>query len=494
MGIVQKDAYRSTIVSYSGMAIGYFNKVFLFLLILTQEQIGLMNLLVSVGTLFGSLAALGSIHSVNKFSPFLKQKTSSSDGFFPLILLVCSIGIVIYSVLAWFFEANIASYYGKHSTQFVHYYYFIVPLGIANTLFLVFDSFLRSLMNNVISTVANELVLRLVVSALLIMLGMKWIDFDQFMVLHCLAYFVPVSILAFYLMKYGEFNLKFRSISLSKRLRKIIITFGLFSYLNTIGGMLVTALDSMMIAGILNLKETGIYTTIMFSVGALQIPYRSLMKISTPLVAKYWKERDMVRMEELYKKTSTVNLLLGSFMILVVLSCKNELLHFLPPDFNIAYSVFMILSVGWLVDMYFGLNGIIFIMSKKYKFDILFTLFMIVLVIVMNSILIPKFGIIGAAISTSSAFVLYNLFRFLLTKVVYKLNPFEGKQAAIFVLFVCLFMINHFFPWSLKNPILSGMVKASVIGLIYGVLSYKFRWVPELNKTLDKHVIRRFRK
>ena len=51
MGIVQKDAFRTMLISYVGIVLGYVNKGILFLIILTTEQIGLVNLIISVGTL-----------------------------------------------------------------------------------------------------------------------------------------------------------------------------------------------------------------------------------------------------------------------------------------------------------------------------------------------------------------------------------------------------------------------------------------------------------
>ena len=80
MGLVQKDALRTTLISYTGLALGYVNKGLLFLIFLTTEQIGLLNLLVAVGTLFGGLAGLGSPYALWRFFPFLKNKEKKHHG------------------------------------------------------------------------------------------------------------------------------------------------------------------------------------------------------------------------------------------------------------------------------------------------------------------------------------------------------------------------------------------------------------------------------
>ena len=56
MGFVQKDSLRTMLISYVGIGLGYVNKGLLFLLILSTEQIGLINLIVGVGILFAQLS------------------------------------------------------------------------------------------------------------------------------------------------------------------------------------------------------------------------------------------------------------------------------------------------------------------------------------------------------------------------------------------------------------------------------------------------------
>ena len=47
-------------ISYVGIGLGFLNKGLLFLLILSTEQIGLVNLLIAVGILFAQLSNFGS--------------------------------------------------------------------------------------------------------------------------------------------------------------------------------------------------------------------------------------------------------------------------------------------------------------------------------------------------------------------------------------------------------------------------------------------------
>ena len=154
----------------------------------------------------------------------------------------------------------------------------------------------------------------------------------------------------------------------------------------------------------------------------------------------------MIAMEDIYKKVSSVSLVigLGSFMILWL--NIDYLFSFLKSEFQDGIWVFFFLMMGRLLDMFFGLNGSIFATSKKYKYDLAFTIVLILSVFALNLYLIPIYGIIGAAISTGCALVFYNLGRLLFVYFVFKLNPFSLRQLPIILIALgVLFLGNDIF-------------------------------------------------
>lgn len=484
MGFIQKDALRTTIVSYVGIGIGYINKALLFIIFLTTDQIGLINLLVSVGLLFANLAGFGVTQSTLKFFPFLRNKENRNHGFLSLVTIITLLGILLFTIVAIIFQSGIAKIYSEHSEAFVTYYYWIIPIGIASVLFIVLEGLLRSLYKNVMQVIANELVLRLVITALLLVYGFGLISFELFLVLHCLAYFIPVAILLIYLYRLKELHL-FGRINISRRLRKIIVYFGFYSYLNTVGGIIVSALDALMIAQLLGLNETGVYTTVVYLVNALQVPYKSLVRISSPLVAKYWKEKDMKEMSLLYKKFSSVNLVIGMIMFLFIWTCRTELFHFLPAEFGEGVDVFLFLMIGRLVDMYFGLNGTIFVMSKKYRYDMLFTVLLIIVVVMLNLYLIPLLGITGAAIATTVAYLVYNFGRLLFVYRAYGIHPFERGQFNVILLFAGVVAFFELVPFPFGNEIVTIFVKWIVLTALFCLPIYYFRMEPEIVRYIE---------
>jgi len=489
MGYIQKDALRTVIISYLGLIIGYVNKGLLFIWFLTAEEIGLVNLLVGVSLLFGNLSGLGSSYAVWKFFPFLRNRDKKNHGFMMLILIVTCIGIAFFSLLTLFFSEEISRYYSEKSPEFVHYYLWIIPLGIANVLFVVLDTFLRSMYKNIVSVFVYELLLRLLITLLLVVYGLDLVSFNSFLVLHCAVYFIPVIYLGIYMHKQGEFHLSLSSVSIPKRFRKIILYFSLFSYVNTISAIIVTTIDAMMIAGMLGLGETGVYTTVIYLTSALQIPYKSLIRVSSPVVADYWKEKNMAGMGQLYKKFSSVNLVIATTLFLSVWICRTEIFHLLPKAFEEGIYVFLFLMIGRLTDMYLGLNGTIFVTSKKYRYDIIFTVSLIAIVSLLNLYMIPAYGITGAAIATCIAYLVYNLGRLLFVYFAYKLHPFERSQLYVLLLFAGTLAFFELVPIVFDIELIAVPVKWLLLGVLFLAPIYFFKMESEIVRYIDNGIL-----
>ncbi len=484
MGFIQKDALRTMIITYLGLLLGYLNKGILFVLILSTEEIGLINLILSVGLLFAQLSNLGAINAIAKFLPFFRENNEQKQNFFVLNLIFVFAGILLFSSIVVLLQSQIVDYYSEKSALFVDYYYWILPIGIANVFFLVFEAYLRSLFKNILSVFLYEFILRILITILLTILAFDWINFNQFFIIHALIYFVPSFVLLIYLYKSNEIKFNRSTLKISRKFKKIIFSFSLFSYTNTIGSLTVITMDALMIAYFIGLKETGVYTTIIYLTSAMQIPYKSLMRITNPLIPQYWKEKAMDKMSELYQKVSSISLVIGLFMFLLVWVNRVELFSFLPQEYQAGILVFLFLMIGRLVDMYFGLNGTILITSKKFKYDIIFTFVLLFSVFVLNYLLIPKCGIIGAAIATSFGLLAYNLCRLIFVYFAYEIHPFNWKQIKVIVLFSIICLAFEFSGQIFQNRFVelifnSLFVTISFLGTIY-VLNLE----PEINNYL----------
>lgn len=350
------------------------------------------------------------------------------------MFLVVSVGILLCLCAAFIFRTEIEKLYLEKSALFVDYYYLIIPIGIFYVIFMTLEIYLRGFYKNIISVISFEIILRLLLSLLLILLWLKLISFQMFVVLQSFSYAIPVIILLIYLKRINELFFSFSAIQISKRFRKIIVRFSTFNYINTLGSVVVNSLDIIMISQMLGLKAAGVYSTVIFLTSALQVPYKSLIRISSPLIADFWKHRKLDQIKTLYTNVSSIALLIGLGPFILFWLNIDFLFSFLSNEFQEGIWVFLFIMLGRIIDMYFGLNGAIFVTSKKYAYDIIFTLFLLVAVFILNSYFIPIWGISGAAISTSIALIVYNVSRVFFVLYSYKIHPFNRNQFIIIAL------------------------------------------------------------
>lgn len=486
MGVVQRDALITSIISYVGLVIGYINKGVLFILFLEVEQIGLLNLIYSVGILLGQVSNIGIVNVISRFLPYFKNEDKRKYNFLEYMIKIVTFSTIGFVLLMVLFKGEIVSFYQEKSKLFVAYYYLIIPIAVGNVFYIVSEMYLRGLYKNTFSIFTYEFVHRIILTALLASFALGWMDFYWLVILTSFSYLIPAVMLFIYLINIGEFKFKSKLNKIPKQFKKIMINYSLFSYFNSIGAMTVFTLDTMMIASYLGLKATGIYTTILYLIGAMQVPNKAIIRVGTSLVARFWKEKDMKQMEELYVKTSSISLLISLFTFMLVWVNIDEIFTFLPKEFNIGIKTFLVFMIGKLVDAYFGLNGVIFINSKKFKYDIYFTVSLLVLVCCLNVYLIPNYGIVGAAFSTSIALISYNIGRLFFVWKWFRLSPFEINQLYIIVLFSAIVGLYTFVPNFVHNPLLEILINSSIVTVLFiGTI-----WLFKLNEDLINYILK----
>ena len=165
-------------------------------------------------------------------------------------------------------------------------------------------------------------------------------------------FLLPPIILVVFLFKIKELHLGIKNIRVSSKFRKIIFNYAAFNYINSLGSVLVNSLDIIMVAQYIGLRATGVYSTVVFLTSALQVPYKSLVRVSSPLVSEYWKSREMDKMKDLYTRVSSVSLVVGLGLFLLVWVNIDFLFSFLKYEFKAGIWVFFFLMMGRLMDMF----------------------------------------------------------------------------------------------------------------------------------------------
>ncbi len=492
MGIVKRDGLKLVLISWMGIALGFFNKLILFPKYLETEEVGLTIILINISVLFAQIASMGSAPVILKFFPYFNNAMQKHHGFISWTFKLATLGSIATTLFFIIFKEPITHFFAEKSPLLVQYYYYIIPLGLAALSYIIFDTYLRSQLDTVFSSFAWEIILRLATTVSIVLYAFNVIDFEWFVIIYVIAN--CSASLAILIYMYLNKNLPFTKITTKVvKYRKHLLWFAFFSVLSGAGNNFILLIDSVFVSGFIDLRATGIFTTVGFVTSIMIVPYRAITKITTPIVSNLWRKKDMVQMDKLYKNISVVCLLIGAYFFSGFWICIDELFKLMPKGdiYKEGKYVFLILCIGRLFDMASGINGAIVVTSKKYKYDLIFTIFLIVSTLICNYIFIKVVGLgmNGAAIATATTLVIYNMCRIVFLYYHYKLQPFTFKFFAGLIIFLTVLFACMQIPF-ISNPIVSIFIKGVVLTLAYWLCMYVFKISHEINLSINKFLLR----
>ncbi|HXP48806.1 MAG TPA: polysaccharide biosynthesis C-terminal domain-containing protein, partial [Bacteroidia bacterium] len=447
---------------------------------LSVEQVGLISVLNNISVLYAQIATLGMGTISIRFFPYFQEKEKQHHGFFFWGNCVVTAGFLLVTILFVLLKPLFIQHYQVSSPLLVDFYYYNIPLALGLVYFQFLESYLRALLKTGVSTFAYELVGRVLVTIMIALYALKIINFHQFVILYILGNCIIALILLAYIAFLKQLFIKPVKSNRFNRLIKIIMVYGIFTIMSTLGGSILVSIDSLMVAAKLNLGQAGIYSTVFLIAMVMTLPYRSLQKIAHPILARYWKEKNMEGMKELYCKTSLIDMVVGGILFLGLWVNIDSIFRFMPKDYYAAKYAFLLLGLARYFDMATGLNGHIILTSKKFRFDLWFMLILIIVTIVLNLVLIPIYGITGAALATFISISLNNVLRLLFVQYHYKMQPFTLNCLWVLLITILVWAIASQIP-TVHNKYFDILLRSTVMVVLYGGAVLYFKLSTDIN-------------
>jgi O-antigen/teichoic acid export membrane protein len=488
MGIIEKQATKNVIISYLGAALGTVTTLLLLPYLLTTNENGLIGILVNVSALLAQFANLGFSTVTIRFFPYFKNKDKGHHGFLFYALIVSFIGFLLCYITFLILKPYIISSNIEKSKLLVDYLFYLMPLTFFTLFFTVFDTYLRATYNSVIGAIAKELLQRIAILILLAAYGFNWISFGVFIFGYIAAFSAPTLILMFYIIKQDEWHIKPVRGFMSKELRKEIIRLSLYSILSGVTSAIVLSIDSIMVNQMLGLSEAGIYRIAFFFGTIILIPARSIYRITSSIVAEAFKKDQLQEIRSLYIKSCNTQLAIGLLLFIGIWINIDNIMHILPEEYASGKMVILYISAGYTIEMATGINQVIISNSKFYRYDALFVLTMVVVIIISNFIFIPLYGITGSAIATAITGVIGNFLRCLLLYKKYDMQPYTINTVKLIFIGMVAFVPGYFIPY-LNNLYLDIFVRSGITSLLFLLLLLKMEAAPELNQKIRKNLL-----
>lgn len=486
MGIVARQSIKGSIVSYIGVFIGFITSMLIVVPLVDPASYGLLGVLCDAATLLGSLAMCGMGAAGVKFFPYFKNPDKKHNGFFYYLLVIPLLGVALFFSLTIILKAPIIDYFSKNAAVFSDYFYWIFPWAFFIVYQNIFATYSNVLMRIVVPRMVQEVIIRVFNMAILLMFAFNVVDIRWLVALQVMVYGIAMMINFFYIAKIDKLSLQHDNSFISKPMRKDIASYAAYTLLASVGTTIMTKVDSFMIAGMLGLEYLGIYRIAMYMGIISEIPSRSLFAISQPIAAEAVKNNDTKALSQLLKSVSINLMIISSAVFLLLFINVDNIFELIPngAKYESGKWVMVLIALAGVINITFTFSLNIIQLSKYYMYYLPFLLFLSALGIAGNQVLIPYFGMGGAALAKVITYVVFGL---LLTVFVYfklKIHPLSINHLKLLGIIVAVLIINFLLP-TLENHFLDALYRTIIVATIGGGAVYVFKISPQANKIVD---------
>ncbi len=480
MGIIQKQGIQNTIITYLGIVIGFVSLIVVQPLLLTKEEVGLIRVLFSFSSLVAVIVPLGITNITIRYFPLFRNKETGHYGFLGFVLWFPIIGGIIIYLLLSLFKGAIIEQYAVNSKLFTEYFNFVLPLSIILGFISVLNTYCFSLYKTTIPSLLNDIINRIFTIIVISLYYLKLITLDLFIVLFVAIYAMQLALLLYYLFRIENPSLKVDRTFLKEKNIGIMLQYGFLLSFASIASLGLKYMDSIMIGNFMSLGFVGIYSISAFIPTVIEAPLIALDKIANTKLSNALSNNNHSEVREIYFKSSRYLFLLGGILFLLVNVNISDLLSFLPLDYHEGVNVVLIISIGTLINMAGGANTSIIFSSKYYKLGGFLLIFLAAMAFCLNIVLIPKYGIEGAAIATAITVFVFALVRYVIIYKGFNLQPLDKKMLKILLLIIAGMVLNYVLPYT-HSAIINIIYRSTIILGIYLSGTYYLKIIPEFH-------------
>jgi len=485
MGIVVTQSIKNTIITYIGFGIGAINVLFLYTKFLSDTYFGLITFILSTANIMMPLMAFGVHNAIIKFYSSFKTK-HSQNSFLTLMLFLPLVIIIPFWFIGSFSFELISTWLSKENSIIKEYTWLIFISAIAFAYFEVFYSWAKVQMHTVFGNFMKEVFHRIGITILLICLYYNYISAEQLIYAIVGIYIVRMLIMKLYAFAIRRPTLRFKKIANISEILK-------YAALIIIAGSvanIILEIDKFMIGQYIEIENVAYYGVAIYIATVIGVPARSMHQITHPLTAKLLNENNKVELKSLYKKSSLTLFIISGLILVLILVNLNELYKLIPVEYSGGLLIVVIIGFVKLFDNLLGNNNAILFNSDYYRVVLVLGVVLAILTVVLNILLIPDYGINGAALATFISIFIYNSAKLIFVYYKFKMLPFSTNTLKTFILIVISIAVFYFWEFSF-HPIINIILKSVLIGMSYVFVVYRFNLSEDITAILKKYIYKK---
>ncbi len=477
-------------VTYAGVALGAVNVLFIYPACLQDEELGLFQFMVSWAMILSPLVMLGTTNLVVRFFPVFRDEAQQHRGFLFLMLLLNALGFVLFTLLVWLFQDAILDILTQdHRSPLMRQYaIYIVPLTLFVSLNALFINYIKNFLRIVVPSFFENIFVKIATGTLALLLFAGWVELSGFVRGIVVSYALVTLGLIFYTRYLGQLYLRADFSMLKRPLTREMAVFAYFGILGNASSGLMLYIDKAMLPLLIDkggLDASGIYTIVGFIGAAIDIPRKSLEKITTPVVAHSIQAGDWDNIRKLYSKSAINQLIVGCLLLLGIWLNLDYFFDIMPNGevYRPWKLVVLMLGISSIIDMATGINSQIISYSQYFRFNFYLALILGLLNVLFNIIFIRFFqlNIYGTALATLTSITIYNLIKYTYIYRRLGMQPFSWATLGVLLLAMGIYIIVVLVPPVGGHPVVDILIRSVLIVAMYVPAVLWLRLSPDFN-------------
>lgn len=457
-----------------------------------SEYYGMISLGLAFLGIITTISLMGLNNAVWRYVPYFRGKgdMSRAKGAIYFSLKISILTSILLSLLLYPFLDDIAIkiFHNSDLTIILRILTFVIPFCVINNIFYMvykgfekarYEVYTKNIFENISKILITLFVIFFVTDK---MAGLSWaIALSA----------ILTTVYGFYLMERKVFSF-FRNKIIPIYSNKEIIIYSLPLFLTSVFPMIFNWFDTIMLGYFKDLSTVGIYNAAVPTAQLLYIIPYSISGLFIPVLTKLYSQNKQFLFSRIYKIVDKWILSLNLIILGLFILFSKTILSLFGQEYIQASNALIILSIGFVFNYSLINSTNLFMIHKKGKIILSNSLAVSILNIILNILLIPPFGIMGAAIATTISQIILRLLFLIESYVMFNLNSFSKKDINVLFSFILATFIFYkiseiFYPTTILYLILFSF---SFL-LVYGLMLFLTRSFEDEDKKIISAIIKK---
>ena len=365
----------------------------------------------------------------------------------------------------------------------------VIPLTIIS----IFNGLYRGFKQLQYPVISNEIIRRIVFSIIIIIFAL--LNFKNTPVVIASSLFAQILVVFYLIGKVSTLKIDFKNILLipidntlkEKKVKKEFFIYSSTLILISFMNIILHKTDKIMLGIYMTSEVVGIYNIASIVAGLITFLLVSSNMIFSSVISELYSVNKIKMLGDLYS-TITKWIIISTLPIIIsIVFFSDTIMKFFGEVYIIGSSALVILALGQMINVFVGANGYILNMCGHEKLLLINNISMAIINVIFNAVLIPKIGILGAAISTGISIAIINIIKVLEVKFLLGIIPYN-KEYFFILLNLLVICLSSFITKLYWNNIVSVIIITIINMGISIFISYKFK------NNLDEIMFEKFKR